>query len=125
MKTLQETINEWAKEFNERLEIAILNREFEKISEDKYTIKIKTLNETVDIWNFEENTYLYNIRIDRGDIVYTKNTKFKNEKACREILREETEEEIERKNREIEQEIERLKKLMRARKGYDDANNIK
>ena len=114
MKTLQETINEWAKEFNERLEVAILNREFEKIGEDEHTIKIKALGETVEIWNFkEQKAFLYTIELHGDSILHIKNTEFKNEKACREILREETEEEIERKNREIKQEIERLKKELR------------
>ena len=117
MKTLQETINEWAKEFNERLETAILNREFEKVSEDKHTIKIKALGETVEIWNVEEQeAHLFRIDVSGnplGETLHIKNTEFKNEKACREILREDTDEDIERKNKEIKREIERLKKELR------------
>ena len=114
MKTLQETINAWAEEFKDRLEVAILNREFEKIGEDEHTIEIKALGEIVEIWNVEgQETYLYRIKVDRGYVVYIENTKFKNEKNCRKILREDTDEEIERKNKEIEQEIERLKKELR------------
>ncbi len=106
---LKKLLNE-TKRISNKIEKAILNGEFEKISRDEQTVKISCLGEVVQIWiaNDVENTGIYDMETSDYSKLIFPNIKFNNQKKVRRML--DIMNEKERKN--IQQQIENLKKLL-------------
>lgn len=89
--TIDETINNWALDFRDKLSDAILARDFEKVSEDEYTINIMVLGEIVCIWNVEnQDVFIHGIEYNNMRLHLRTGIYLKSPNLCRKILRENT-----------------------------------
>lgn len=110
---LSEEIAKKLLEFSAKVEKAILNHEFEKLDFDHYTIKIKCLDEIVEIWNAneEEHTYCRSVEVC-GYKYYLPEQIFKNPCVCRKILRAETREDVLKRIKQEKEKVEHLESLL-------------
>jgi hypothetical protein len=88
--TVKEKIQSVLYDFKIDAEKAILNGEFEKVEEDKYTITIKVLDEVVDVWTVEgQETHLYGLSLGEYEekiLFNDKSGRLKNPEECRKML---------------------------------------
>ena len=109
---LVEKIDKLLREFAVKVECKILEKDYETVSRDEYTIAIKVLGETTHIWdsNDPEDTKCYWVDTKGYGSLYFPEVSFHNPALCREVLREFSPEEEEKRIAGIDAEIELLQK---------------
>lgn len=111
---IKEKINELLFDLSRKVNQAILERNFEKIIQSEHTITIKVFGETIDIWNANDpiSTSCHTLRLSDYEYINFPDLKFRKPATCRNILRKESEQEKQDRERKIKEEIEKLQKQL-------------
>lgn len=85
---ISKKINDILLESVSKINDAILNNNFKKLNESKYTIDIEFESDVYSIWNSNssESTSIYSIKVNGSSFYYPEHT-FRKPATCRRILR--------------------------------------